>query len=230
MNQDRPEDLFDVFEPWTPRDPGDDAADTADTEASGRPPWEPPPPPPPPSSHAIGVSRPTPLSGVPSYTPEGAVEPGMVVLAASAPRKRRRRVGPRVPPPAVPTPRPDPVREPGRFLRVVGIPEVSRVLGRLEDDGHRGNIQDLLDLASPAMRLLLWPKPGLLSHGGERTLATLEFVGELDDSEPTVTTRYWFGSPGEGVTPLGQTPLDELSEQWILGQALDFVKVVLDRS
>ncbi len=235
--QDSPEDLFDVFEPWNRAEAG-----TADRQPE-RPPWEPPPPPPAPapppepeSDHESEEdSGPEPFGSEASFTPEGAVEPGRVLPDQPSGRKNHGRVGPRIPDPTPPPPRPDPEESPGAFVRAVGVPEVSAILGRLEDDGHRGNIQDLLDLPTPAMRVLLWPKPSPLSRTDDRILATLELLIEprrvegedaAEETEGKIISHYYFG-PREDLVELKEIPLSVLSREWIVEQVLDFVKVVL---
>lgn len=236
-HQDRPEDLFDVFEPWNRAESG-----TADLQPE-RPPWEPPPPPPTPAPppepesdrESEEDSGPEPFGSEASYTPDGAVEPGVVIVDRPAGERHHGRVGPRIPDPTPPPPRPDPELQPGQFLRAVGLPEVSAILGRLEDDGHRGNIQDLLDLPLPAMRVLLWPKPSPLSRTNDRILATLELLIEPrqvegedapEGSGGKIVSHYYFGQR-QDIIELKEIPLSALSREWIVEQVLDFVKVVL---
>ncbi len=225
MNRDRPEDLFDVFQPWNP------ARADAEAQEPERPPWEPPPPASAKSSEpeAEEVSRSDPLGLTTNYTADGAVEPGMVLLDEPASSTPRGRVGPRIPEPTIPKPPPDPMLQPGQFIRTLGIPEVTRILKRLEDEGHRGNIQDLLDLGWPSMRVLLWPKPNLLARTNDRFLATLELAVEPEEGNERVISHYYIG-PREQSTELAQIPLETLSRQWIVEQVLEFVKLVLERA
>lgn len=238
MSKDRPEDLFDIFEPWNQPDFRSELKEAASQRAEAgevRPPWEPPPPPPPPPDPDVAVPPPDTLGTAATYTAEGALEPGMVVLEGPAENKKAKRVGPRVAGPAIPVELPDPVTEPGPFIRAAGIPAVTLILGRLEDHGHRSNIQDLLDLTAPSMRVLLWPKPGPLSRGADRNLATFELQVEPrdeDDDEDVgrVSTCYYFGSGRDDITEMDTVPLTALTEQWIVQRVLDFVKAVLDES
>jgi len=99
---------------------------------------------------------------------------------------------------------------------------------RLEVAQHYTTVQDMLDLPTPVLRVLIWPRPGLLEDHGQRVLATLEFVlGEVEDD--LLTGRFWFGSqPGDGeVFQLEQARTDELTLEWIEAQVLAFVEKVL---
>lgn len=224
--------MFDVFEPWNRSESG------APEVQPERPPWEPPPPPvvpaspPEPDRDSEESAGPEPFGSAASYTPEGAVEPGVVLGEEPTGRRHGERVGPRIPSPIPPPSPPEPQLQPGLFLRTVGIPEVTAILGRLEDEGHRGNIQDLLDLPTPAMRVLLWPKPSPLSRTNDRILATLELLIGLEDvegegeTEGRVISHYYFGSR-EDIVELKEIPLSTLSREWVVEQVIDFVKVVL---
>lgn len=235
MPDGRPEDLFDVFEPWTEPGGGSDepprrsaGARSDAAEDSGRPPWEPPPaappkaPVPPPERRVRSTSE-------ANLTAAGAVEPGVVVTEVAAPHRRRRRIGPRIEAPRpTPTP-PDPQDDPGPFLRAIVVPAIQDMARRLEASQHYTAVQDLLDLPTPALRVLIWPKPGLLDRGSARVLATLELMVD-DEEQRAVRSRLWFGSKGEGEgIPLDTVPTSELSLDWVRKQILDFVERVLER-
>lgn len=123
------------------------------------------------------------------------------------------------------------MQDPAGFLRSEALPLLQAMGRRLEAAGHLSTLQDLLDLPHPALRFLLWPRPGPLAPGGERTRVTLELV--LGEVEPgLLAARFWAGSrPGTGrVEHLGTVTTARLTPGWIEMQALVFVEKVLQRA
>lgn len=203
------DELFDVFEPWT----------ESETE-----PWMPPAPPSPsprPASPRVGSA--------PHVTPDGAVEPSTLVPAPPSMRQPRRRVGPRIPPPEAPSPAPpDPVRQPARFLREIGIPEIEQLGRRMETLNHKLMIQDLLDLGEPAVRVLFWPRRGLMTPSHLSTQATLEITVRRDEGGfREVFARYWEGTSPVEPVELESTPIDAFGVEWIRVRVLDFIEATL---
>lgn len=199
-------DLFEVFEPWT------------EPEAE---PWVPPAPSLAPPSH--------PVLSQPQTTHDGAVEPARVIPAPPSMQQPRRRIGPRIAPPAAPPIREaDPVDSPAEFLRSEGIPEIGRAAQRLGTVDHQLQVQDLLDLPDAALRVLFWPRPGAMSVSGERVRGTLEFNVSGPQADE-ISARYWVGEQAAGVTPLGSTPTSALELGWLRGRVLDFIEAVLKR-
>ncbi|MGD8319415.1 MAG: hypothetical protein PVJ02_03140 [Gemmatimonadota bacterium] len=211
MQQDRPEDLFDVFEPWT----------EPETE-----PWEPPPT----RMSAVQV-RAEPTEKHPRMTSEGALEPAPVIQPPPSMSQPRRRVGPRIPPPEpshdVDTP--DPAEQPAEFLRVVGIPEIDRVASRLDAMGHHIRVQDLLDLPDAALRVLFWPQPGLMEESKQRPRAMLEFTVSRDEPDE-MAAHFWFHAEQTEPSTLGRVSVELLDLAWVRSRVLDFVEKVLSRA
>ena len=239
----RPEDLFDVFDPWiapdegaAPREPshvpdgGETAAGGPGEPAEGRsatPPAESTPAPSAPGRPPLPAPAPG-MTSVARFSSTGALEPGMVVAEAPAEPRRPRWSGRPATPQARSAPPPDPVTEPVDFLRAVVVPGFQGLARRLEASRHYTSVQDLLDLPTPALRVLIWPRPGLLDRQGSRILATFELM--LDRSAPgRLTTSYWLGARPEHVIPMAEVPLDRLDLAWVETQILDFVQKVLDR-
>jgi hypothetical protein len=209
------DDLFDVFEPWT----------EPETE-----PWEPPTPPPPPSPSLRPA--PGPVGSPPHLTPDGAVDPRTIDHTPPSMRQPRRRVGPRIPPPEAPSPAPpDPVSQPAQFLREVGIPEIERLGRRMETLNHKLMIQDLLDLGDPAVRVLFWPRPGLMTPSHMLSKATLEIAVHRDEGGfREVIARYWEGGSPEEPVELKSTPIEGFAVGWIRGRMLDFIEAILSHA
>jgi len=210
------DELFDVFEPWT----------ESETE-----PWEPPKPPPV-SSQSL---RPAPRTAgsPPHLTPDGAVEPTTVVQTPPSMRQPRRRIGPRIPPPEAPSPSPppDPTSAPAQFLRKIGVPEIQHLGRRLDVLNHKLMIQDLLDLTEPSLRVLFWPRPGLMTPTHQMTKATLEIAVRRDEAGfREVLARYWEGNTAEERVELQSTPIDAFNLAWIRGRMLDFIEAIFDRA
>ncbi len=125
------------------------------------------------------------------------------------------------------TPVPDPSTHPSEFLRRVVVPGFQRFARRLEASRHYTTVQDLLDLPTPTVRVLIWPRPGLLDPSESRILATFQLV--LERQATRVRTSYWVGAKPEVVIPMAEVPLDRLAFSWVETQLLDFVQRVLDR-
>lgn len=163
----------------------------------------------------------------PRFASTGALEPGVVVPAASAESKRSR--WERHPSKAVvpPGPPPDPTTHPADFLRRAVVPEFQRFARRLEASRHYTTVQDLLDLPTPTVRVLIWPRPGLLDPSDSRILATFQLM--LERSASRVRTSYWLGARPGVVIPMAEVTLDQLALPWVESQLLDFLQRVLDK-
>jgi hypothetical protein len=168
---------------------------------------------------------------------EAAVGPGARVPEPPSMRRPRKRIGPRIPPPAPleeeedqdqEEAAPDPARSPGAFIRKEGIPEIERMERRLGSAGHRLRVQDLLDLQEPALRVLFWPQPGPLRVEEGRTRATLEFVVRLGE-DARVEATYWLADDPVRVD-LGVVPVEKLDASWLRSRLLDFVEAILGRT
>jgi hypothetical protein len=109
------------------------------------------------------------------------------------------------------------------------VAEILDISARLESAKHRTALQDLLDLEEPALRMLVWPSPGLLVPPGPRLQATIEFLVERGDSG-AVAIRHWFGPAGGAPTVQTRLPLEELDHFRVRAEVLDFLKKVLDRA
>jgi hypothetical protein len=123
------------------------------------------------------------------------------------------------------------MHDPAGFLRNEAISMIRTVARRLDAAGHHSAVQDLLDLPTPALRFLLWPRPGPLADQGARLLLTLELtVGEVE--QDVLAARYWAGSrPMSGsVEHLGTVITAQLTPSWIETQVLAFVEVALQRA
>lgn len=163
----------------------------------------------------------------PRFASTGALEPGVVVPAAPADPKRPRwgnQPSETVVPPGPP---PDPTTHPTDFLRKVVVPEFQRFARRLEASRHYTTVQDLLDLPTPTVRVLIWPRPGLLDPSDSRILATFQLM--LERSASRVRTSFWLGARPGVVIPMAEATLEELALPWVETQLLDFVQRVLDR-
>jgi len=122
------------------------------------------------------------------------------------------------------------MQNPAGFLRQDGVPLIQDIARRLEAAQHYTSVQDMLDLPTPMLRVLLWPRPGLLDATSERLLVTLELVlGEVE--EDVLAARYWLGSrPVAGeVEHLGTVSTADLTPDWLERQILAFVEKVLER-
>lgn len=207
VSTDRPDDLFDVFDPWT-REPESPLV--------------------PPSSEPAATGGPD------DDESRGDVSPPEVVITeppAEPGRRRRRRTRRRVSPPIADRHPAGLMRDPAGFLRAEALPLLQAMGRRLEAAGHRSTTQDLLDLPTPALRFLLWPRPGPLAEAGERTLVTLELVlGEVEQG--LLAARLWSGSRpmAPPVEHLGTVTTARLTPGWIEMQALAFVEKVLQRA
>lgn len=163
----------------------------------------------------------------PRFASTGALEPGVVVPAAPA-NSRHPRWESRPSEAAVPVgPPPDPSTQPADFLRKVVVPEFQRFARRLEASRHYTTVQDLLDLPTPTVRVLIWPRPGLLDPSDSRILATFQLM--LERSASRVRTSFWLGARPGVVIPMAEATLDQLALPWVETQLLDFVQRVLDR-
>ncbi len=141
---------------------------------------------------------------------------------------RRRRVRQRfvASPPLEPPP--DPATHPTEFLMHVVVPEIQFMGRRLEAARHYTTVQDLLELATPTLRVLIWPRPGLLDHAAGRALATMEIL--LEGEPGQLTTSYWWGSRPQDVVVMAQIPSPELTLEWARAQVLDFIQKMLDQA
>jgi hypothetical protein len=125
-------------------------------------------------------------------------------------------------------PPPDPATHPTEFLRRVVVPEIQSMGRRLEAARHYTTVQDLLELATPTLRVLVWPRPGLLDHAAGRALATMEFL--LDGDPGHLTSSCWWGSRPQHVVAMARIPCPELTLEWTRAQVLDFIQRILDQA
>jgi hypothetical protein len=109
------------------------------------------------------------------------------------------------------------------------VAEILAISARLESAKHRTALQDLLDLEEPALRMLVWPSPGLLAPAGPWLQATLEFVIERGDPG-SVAIRHWFGPASDAPMVQARLPLEELEHFRVRAEILDFLKKLLDRA
>jgi hypothetical protein len=110
----------------------------------------------------------------------------------------------------------------------VGIPEIERLGRRMEALSHKVMIQDLLDLGEPSVRILFWPRPGLMTPTHLSTKATLEIAVRRDEAgSREVVARYWEGTSPEERIELETTPIDAFDVGWIRGRMLDFIEAIL---
>ncbi len=166
----------------------------------------------------------------PSEAPTAA-EPVTAASPAAPVRRRRRRIRDRVSPPLADRHPARPMKNPAAFLRNEALTTIEAMGRRLEAAGHRSTLQDLLDLPTPALRFLLWPHPGPLADGADRTLVTLELA--LGEVEPDVlAARFWVGPrpAAERIEHLGTVTTAQLTPGWIEMQALAFVEKALRRA
>jgi len=94
------------------------------------------------------------------------------------------------------------------LLRRELIPWLEALRERLAAGGHRGTIQDLTDVPwSPAVRMLVWPRSGLMEEAGEA--ATVEVVVRFGDdgSDRTVEVRHLRDSATPSVVAMRPVPL-----------------------
>jgi len=123
------------------------------------------------------------------------------------------------------------MHDPAGFLRNEAIPLIQTMRRRLDAAGHHSAVQDLLDLPAPALRFLLWPRPGPLAEEGARVLVTLELtLGEVE--RDLLAARYWPGSrpAPESVEHLGTVFTAKLTPSWIETQVLAFIEEALERA
>jgi hypothetical protein len=163
----------------------------------------------------------------PRFAATGALEPGLVVPEPSTDPESPRWESPPSEGVEPPGPPPDPVTHPSHFLRSVVVPEFQRFARRLEASRHYTTVQDLLDLPTPTVRVLIWPRPGLLDPSDSRILATFQLM--LERSASRVRTSYWLGARPGVVIPMAEVTLDQLAFPWVETQLLDFLQRVLDR-
>ncbi len=113
------------------------------------------------------------------------------------------------------------------FLRTEGIPEITLAASFVKSVDHRLVIQDMLDLDHPALRILFWPRPGLMAPSHERRKATLEFT-VLNDEPCEIAARLWSGDPDASAsTSLGRIPIEILDLGWVRERVLDLVAAAL---
>ncbi len=149
------------------------------------------------------------------------------LATTEAPSRRRHRPKPRFVAPPVRRPPPDPTKHPVAFLKRVAVAEMQAMARRLDAAQHYTTVQDLLDLPTPTLRVLIWPKPGLLDPVPGRILATMELC--LNEDNGTLSTSYWWGTRPGYVIPMAQAPVSELSLEWTQSQVLDFLQAVLSQ-
>jgi hypothetical protein len=149
------------------------------------------------------------------------------LATTEAPSRRRHRPKPRFVAPPVRRPPPDPSKHPVAFLKRVAVAEMQAMARRLDAAQHYTTVQDLLDLPTPTLRVLIWPKPGLLDPVPGRILATMELC--LNEDNGTLSTSYWWGTRPGYVIPMAQAPASELSLEWTQSQVLDFLQAVLSQ-
>jgi len=104
------------------------------------------------------------------------------------------------------------------LLRHDLIPWLEALRKRLAAGGHRGAIQDLTDVPwSPAVRLLIWPRSGLMEEAGDA--ATVEVVVRAGDdgSDETMAVRHL--REGSLGTPsvVAMRPLPLATWDWLHG-------------
>jgi hypothetical protein len=169
------------------------------------------------------IARPDPGSTV-HFTQEGAVEPG-VVVSFKGPTRRWRRTRPRfvASPPVAPTP--DAAANPTEFVRRVVVAEIQSMGQRLGAAHHYTTVQDLLELPAPTLRVLIWPKPGLLDREAGRALATMELV--LEGEPAVLTASYWWGSRPQDVITMARLSCSDLTLDWTRARVLDFIQNIL---
>jgi hypothetical protein len=110
----------------------------------------------------------------------------------------------------------------------VAVAEIQSMGQRLGAARHYTTVQDLLELPAPTLRVLIWPKPGLLEREAGPALATMELV--LEGEPAVLTASYWWGSRPQDVIAMARIPCWALSLEWTRAQALDFIQIVLDQA
>lgn len=116
------------------------------------------------------------------------------------------------------------------FMRTEGIPEISLAAGHMKAVDHQLVVQDMLDLHNPALRVLCWPRPGLMAASHERLRVTLEFT-VLNDEPCEIVARCWTGDPGSDTsTSLGRISVKILNLEWVRERVLDLIRIALRES
>jgi hypothetical protein len=105
------------------------------------------------------------------------------------------------------------------------VAELQSMGRRLGAARHYTTVQDLLELPTPTLRVLIWPKPGLLDRDSGRALATMELV--LEGEPAVLTASYWWGSRPQDVIAMARVPCSGLTLEWTRGRVLDFIQSIL---
>jgi len=105
------------------------------------------------------------------------------------------------------------------------VPEIQAMGQRLGAARHYTTVQDLLELPAPTLRVLIWPKPGLLDRDAERVLATMELV--LEGEPAVLKASYWWGSRPQDVIAMAQLSCSDLTLDWTRARVLDFIQNIL---
>jgi hypothetical protein len=104
----------------------------------------------------------------------------------------------------------------------VVVSEIQSMGRRLGAAHHYTTVQDLLELPAPTLRVLIWPKPGLLDREAGRALATMELV--LEGKPAALSASYWWGSSPQDVIAMAQVSCSDLTLDWTRTRVLDFIQ------
>lgn len=129
-------------------------------------------------------------------------------------------------PVASPSAAPEAPMDAAAFLREEAIPEIAAAARRVQAVDHHLMMQDLLDLPDAALRVLFWPRPGLMAGSLDRTRVTLEFFVSREEPEE-IGARWWSERAPEKPHSLGRILVELLDLKWIRSRVLDVIEAGL---